>query len=223
MTSLALLQLVSPALPVGGFSYSEGLEVQIQAGMLADERALEGWLEAELTRGSLRLEAASLVTRADDCSAWVRRGDAAARQRLLNLDGWLLATRDAAELRAQHRQMGQSLLLLLAEMGHSLPAPLSLAWPASWAWAARALKLSDREMVQGYLYSWVANQLSAAVRLLPLGPSRAQVLQQRALPLIADQAEQLLDRDPRTLWSGGVGVGQAQLAHAELYSRLFRS
>ena len=119
----------------------------------------------------------------------------------------LLATRDAAELRAQHRQMGQSLLLLLAEMGHSLPAPVSLAWPASWAWAARALKLSDREMVQGYLYSWVANQLSAAVRLLPLGPSRAQVLQQRALPLIADQAEQLLDRDPRTLWSGGVGCG----------------
>ena len=77
--------------------------------------------------------------------------------------------------------------------------------------------------MQGYLYSWVANQLSAAVRLLPLGPSRAQVLQQRALPLIADQAEQLLDRDPRTLWGGGVGVGQAQLAHAELYSRLFRS
>ena len=223
MTSLALLQLVSPALPVGGFSYSEGLEVQIQAGMLTDERALEGWLEAELTRGSLRLEAASLVTLANACSAWVRRGDAAARQRLLNLNGWLLATRDAAELRAQHRQMGQSLLLLLAEMGHSLPAPLSLAWPASWAWAARALKLSDREMMQGYLYSWVANQLSAAVRLLPLGPSRAQVLQQRALPLIADQAEQLLDRDPRTLWSGGVGVGQAQLAHAELYSRLFRS
>ena len=74
MTSLALLQLVSPALPVGGFSYSEGLEVQIQAGMLADERALEGWLEAELTRGSLRLGAASLVTLADDCSAWVRRG-----------------------------------------------------------------------------------------------------------------------------------------------------
>ena len=103
MTSLALLQLVSPALPVGGFSYSEGLEVQIQAGMLADERALEGWLEAELTRGSLRLEAASLVTLANDCSAWVRRGDAEARQRLLNLDGWLLATRDAAELRAQHR------------------------------------------------------------------------------------------------------------------------
>lgn len=223
MTSLSLLQLVSPALPVGGFSYSEGLEVQIQAGNLADEQALEGWLEAEIIRGSLRLEAASLVTLANDCSAWVLHGDAEARLRLVHLDGWLLASRDAAELRAQQRQMGQSLLQLLVEMGHSLPAPLSLAWPASWAWASRALKVSDREMVQGYLYSWVANQLSAAVRLLPLGPSRAQVLQQRALPLIADQAEQLLEAHPQTLWSSGVGVGHAQLAHAELYSRLFRS
>ena len=223
MTSLSLLQLVSPALPVGGFSYSEGLEVQIQTGLLADESSLEGWLEAELTRGFLRLEAASLVTLADDCSAWALHGDAAARLRLLHLDGWLLASRDAAELRAQQRQMGQSLLQLLDDMGHSLPAPLSLAWPASWAWAARALKLSDREMVEGYLYSWVANQLSAAVRLLPLGPSRAQVLQQRALPLIADQAAQLLEAHPQTIWSGGVGAGQAQLAHAELYSRLFRS
>jgi urease accessory protein len=199
------------------------LEVQIQAGNLADEQALEGWLEAEIIRGSLRLEAASLVTLANECSAWVLHGDAEARLRLVHLDGWLLASRDAAELRAQQRQMGQSLLQLLVEMGHSLPAPLSLAWPASWAWASRALKVSDREMVQGYLYSWVANQLSAAVRLLPLGPSRAQVLQQRALPLIADQAEQLLEAHPQTLWSSGVGVGHAQLAHAELYSRLFRS
>ena len=78
-------------------------------------------------------------------------------------------------------------------------------------------------MVEGYLYSWCANQLSAAVRLLPLGPSRAQVLQQRLRPLIAEQSSFLLLQDCRTLWSGGVGAGQAQLAHAELYSRLFRS
>ena len=54
MTSLALLQLVSPALPVGAFSYSEGLEVLIQAGSIADEQAIQAWLEAELQRGALR-------------------------------------------------------------------------------------------------------------------------------------------------------------------------
>jgi urease accessory protein len=60
MTSLALLQLVSPALPVGAFSYSEGLEVLIQNGALNDEFDLQHWIEAELQRGALRLEAAAL-------------------------------------------------------------------------------------------------------------------------------------------------------------------
>ena len=222
MTALSLLQLVSPALPVGAFSYSEGLEVLIQAGDLCEETQLQDWLEAELTQGMLRLEAAALPLLAADVSAWCA-GESAARQRLLELDGWLLATREAAEVRAQQRQMGQSLLQLLVDMDHPLPEPIHLSWPAAWAAAAVALNVPALAMVEGYLYGWVANQLSASVRLLPLGPSRAQVLQQRLLPLIAEQARQLQDCDPRTLWSGGVGAGLAQLHHAELYSRLFRS
>lgn len=222
MTSLALLQLVSPALPVGAFSYSEGLEVLIQSGVLADAEAVHHWLVAELKRGSLRVEAAALGSLSQDLAAWLR-GDASARQRLLERDAWLLAMRDAAELRAQQRQMGMSLLQLLDEMGHALPEPLALGWPAAWAWAAHALQVPESEMVEGYLYGWVANQLSAAVRLLPMGPSRAQVLQQRLLPLIAQQAEQLRASDPQELWCSGVGAGLAQLAHADLYTRLFRS
>ena len=112
---------------------------------------------------------------------------------------------------------------LLADMGHPLPEPVPLAWPAAWAWAAVSLNVPVQEMVEGFLYGWVANQLSAAVRLVPLGPTRAQVLQQRLLPLIVDQAHQVLGQAPRELWSGGVGASLAQLAHAELYSRLFRS
>ena len=222
MTSLSLLQLVSPALPVGAFSYSEGLEVLIQAGTIDHESALRSWLEAELQRGSLRFEAAALRPLAAELSAWCK-GDLTAKNRLLSLDGWLLATREAAELRAQQRQMGQSLLLLLADMGHTLPEQLPLAWPAAWAASALALQVPQADMVQGYLYSWVANQLSAAVRLLPLGPSRAQVTLQSLLPLITAQAEVLNAVDPGQLWSGGIGAGMAQLAHAELYSRLFRS
>jgi urease accessory protein len=223
MTSLALLQLVSPALPVGAFSYSEGLEVLIQAGALKSEAGLEQWLIAELERGALRLEAAALSNLMVDLNSWARGADDQARLRLLDLDGWLLATREAAEVRAQQRQMGGSLLQLLADMGHPLTEPLPLAWPAAWAWAALSLGVSEADTVEGYLYSWVANQLSAAVRLLPLGPTRAQVLQQRLLPRIAAEAQELLAADPRTLWSAGVGASLAQLSHAELYSRLFRS
>ena len=222
MTALALLQLVSPALPVGAFSYSEGLEVLIQSGDIGEEAQLQAWLEGELNNGMLRLEAAALPHLRAELSNW-RAGEAAAQRRLIDLDGWLSATREAAEVRAQQRQMGQSLLLLLADMGHPLPERIALSWPAAWASASLVLNVTVPEMVEGYLYGWVANQLSAAVRLLPLGPTRAQLQQQRLLPLIADQAVLLQGSDPRKLWSGAVGAGLAQLTHAELYSRLFRS
>ena len=223
MSRLALLQLVSPALPVGAFSYSEGLEVLVQTGALSDAPGLEQWLTSELQRGAVRLEAAALPELVRHLRGWVQDHDIAARDRLLHLDGWLLATREAAEMRAQQRQMGGSLMALLSEMDHPLPESVPLAWPAAWAWAALSLQVSELEMLEGYLYGWVANQLSAAVRLVPLGPTQAQVLQQRLLPLLELQARELVGRDPRLLWSAGVGASLAQLAHAELYSRLFRS
>ena len=224
MTSLSLLQLVSPALPVGAFSYSEGLEVLIQNRTIVDEAALLSWLQTELQHGSLRVEAAALRPLSALLCAWATASDDSARERLIDLDGWLHASREAAEMRAQQRQMGVSLLQLLSDLGYPLPYQLSLSWPTAWAWACHALRVDDRAMVEGYLYSWIANQLSAAVRLLPLGPSRAQALQHKLLPLIEMQSDVLLRVvDPRELWSSGVGVGLAQLAHAELYSRLFRS
>ena len=223
MTSLALLQLVSPALPVGAFSYSEGLEVLVQTNGLNDEQAVQDWLTAELTRGTLRLEVAALPKLRQQLELWVHQADVQGRHGVQDLDGWLLATREASELRAQQRQMGQSLVQLLDDLGHPLPEPVRLSWPAAWAWAASAMKIPVLDMLEGYLYGWVANQLSAAVRLVPLGPTRAQVLQQRLLPLVQEQALQLRDMDPRQMWSAGVGASLTQLAHAELYSRLFRS
>ena len=222
MTSLALLQLVSPALPVGAFSYSEGLEVLIQNGSLIDAFDVQHWLEAELQRGALRLEAAALNPLRIQLQRWKEESSEMPSD-LMSLDGWLLALRESAEMRAQQGQMGGSLLELMADLGHPLPQPVVLAWPAAWAWAALSLNISEIEMVEGYLYGWVANQLSAAVRLVPLGPTTAQRIQQQLLPMIRDQASALKDQDPHSLWSGGAGAGLAQLAHAELYSRLFRS
>jgi len=199
MTSLALLQLVSPALPVGAFSYSEGLEVLIQNGSLTDAFDLQDWIEAELQRGALRLEAAALNPLRVQLQRWEEKQSERPSD-LISLDGWLLALRESVEMRAQQRQMGGSLLELMADLGHPLPQPLVLAWPAAWAWAALSLKISELEMVEGYLYGWVANQLSAAVRLVPLGPTTAQRIQQQLLPMICDQASVLKDQDPRTLW-----------------------
>ena len=216
---LRLFQLVSPALPVGAFSYSEGLEVLVQRGALSDAAAVGTWLQAELQRGAVAVEAAALQP--------LQRALAAADQAAATaLDGWLLAQREAAELRAQQRQMGQSLLQLLADLGWPLPPALAaaaLAWPAAFAWAAHCLALESPAIEEAYLYGWVANQLSAAVRLVPLGPTQAQRLQLQLAEPIAERAVALAGADPQQLWSGGVGAGLAQLQHAELYSRLFRS
>jgi urease accessory protein len=218
---LRLFQLVSPALPVGAFSYSEGLEVLVQSGCLADAAAVRAWLEAELRRGLVAIEAAHLPELMLRLAAGEL--DAAAER-----DGWLLAQREAAELRAQQRQMGRSLLQLLADLGW--PLPLSLGWTGAWAWAGVCLELPPLPVLEAYLHGWSANQLSAAVRLVPLGPTEAQRLQLALAPLIAERAAALLaacqtGTDPAAdgLWSSGVGAGLAQLRHAELYSRLFRS
>ena len=248
---LRLFQLVSPALPVGAFSYSEGLEVLVQAGRLTAVEPLEAWLRAELLGGAITLEVAALAPLqallqklpegmgaedSEDTEDSEDGGAERARQAwsaLTDLDGWLLAQREAPELRAQQRQMGLSLLLLLADPGLPLPAAggagpsttetPTLAWPPAYAWAACCLGLCSPAIEEAYLYGWVANQISAAVRLVPLGPTQGQRLQLALAPLIAERAHTLAAADPRSLWSRGVGASLAQLQHAELYSRLFRS
>lgn len=229
LARLRLFQLVSPALPVGAFSYSEGLEVLLQGGRLAGPEPLEAWLRAELARGGVAIEAAALATLRELLTRWrlgVSPQGPPAWAALLELQGWLIAQREAPELRAQQRQMGQSLLQLLADLGWPLPPALAaaaLAWPAAFAWAAHCLALESPAIEEAYLYGWVANQLSAAVRLVPLGPTQAQRLQLQLAEPIAARAAALAAADPHSLWSGGVGAGLAQLQHAELYSRLFRS
>jgi urease accessory protein len=231
---LHLFQLVSPALPVGAFSYSEGLEFLVQQGRIGNGAAVESWLRAEMERGAVTLEAASLPGLMGALAVW-REPEAAeedrrsAIQRLISRNDWLLAQRDAPEMRAQQRQTGGSLLSLLAELGFPLPGPPAgmgapaLAWPAAWAWALVSLAIPGDEGMEAYLHGWVATQLSAAVRLVPLGPTEAQRIQLRLAAPIVGRAEGLAGCDPERLWNGGVGASMAQLGHGELYSRLFRS
>ena len=181
-------------------------------------------LEAELRQGVVRLETAALEPMQQWLQQWPTAAEAGAEAQLRDLDGWLLAQREALELRQQQRQMGRSLLQLLAELGWPLPdGALDLSWPAAWCWAGCCLGVEAEALRQGYLFSWVANQISAAVRLVPLGPTQGQRLQLALAPVIDGQAKALAGVDPHQLWSSGVGAGLAQLQHAELYSRLFRS
>ncbi len=224
MTSLAILQLVSPALPVGAFSYSEGLEFTAQKNKVSTESEVFDWLEGELKRGQLRIEAASLSVVMDCLDKWRIDQTSQAEKKVYDWDAWLLASRDSLEVRSQQRQMGMSLFQLLADLGFQLPNnQKNLSWPIAWSWAGLSWSLPKSQLVQGYLYSWVANQLSSVLRLLPFGPNKIQNIQFQLMPLISSQADVLVNQDPHQLWTGDIGSTMAQQSHKELYSRLFRS
>jgi len=219
-----MLQLVSPALPVGGFSYSEGLEWQIQKEKIINESTLFEWLKAELLRGQIRLEASAQSFIRDSLDDWQSTNEKNAIADLVEWDNWLLALRDSDKIRSQQKQMGQSLIQVLLKLGCSLPEEAkNFSWPSAWGCGGLFWKLSKVEVIEGYLYNWVANQLSAGIRLMPLGPTEAQQLQFSLLPLIETQAKELLSKNPHHLWTGDVGATIAQSSHSELYSKLFRS
>ncbi len=224
MNSLRLLQLVSPALPVGAFSYSEGLEVLAHSEKILTESELTTWLEGELLRGQLRIEAAALSPMMDCLKNWKEEQSTKSKMIVYQWNSWLLALRDSIEIRSQQLQMGKSLLQLLSDLNYPLPnKKKDLAWPIAWSWAGLSWSISKTEVLQAYLYGWVANQLSAALRLLPLGPNKIQTIQFKLVPLIESQSKLLLNKDPYTIWTGDVGATMAQQTHAELYSKLFRS
>ena len=216
-----LWQLASPTLPVGGYTYSEGLETVVQQGRLQDVADLECWLTAELSSGAVRVDAAVIHR----CLLALREGDWAAAQRH---DDWLLAQRSCGAMRQQQRQMGRSMLALLRQLTADHGCPLA-DWPhgaglaLAWSLAGERFQLPVTPLLEAFLFSWSANLISAAVRLAPLAAPEGQQLQLRLQEPIAALAAAAPDLDLRALWPETLGPTMAQLGHDGLYSRLFRS
>ena len=221
---LEILQLLSPSLPVGAFSYSEGLEWLVQNQKVNNETTLFNWIESELSRGQITIEASSISHIMKDLVDWKNNRDAQHKFVIEEWNSWLSSLRDSPDVRSQQTQMGESLLQLLIDLDHPLPDnEKTFIWPIAWAWAGVCWDIPQIDLVEGFLYSWVANQLSAALRLLSLGPTKAQQLQKKSLKLIKSQASYLLEQNPKEIWVSDVGAIMAQQSHVELYSRLFRS
>ncbi len=220
---LALLQLTSPALPVGAYSYSEGLETLIDRQLIINDNQLQLWLTASLATGSIGIEAAILLRA---YRAWAGRD----LDSLSYWNHWLSATRESYELQQQNWQMGRSLLKLMrdlqpqeywAELETTLGENCNFA--IVFALAVAEGKMDERTMLMGYLYSWASNLVSAGVKLIPLGQTDGQrLLQQLGAPLVAavDRALMLPDED---LFSCNWGLALASMTHETQYSRLFRS
>ena len=217
---LQLIWLASPSLPIGGFSYSEGLESAVDASLVATETEAFDWLAGQL---HLTLARADLVVIAQAVPAW-RDGNEA---RLQQLNDWVLQTRESAEFRLQTEQMGRSLLAWL-QLHHSdataqfapLPSP---TYPLAFAFAASRTDAGAQDACLAFAFGWAENMVAAAVKALPLGQSAGQRILARLvheIPVAVDHALQVQD-DDRQAFSPMLAILSAR--HETQYSRLFRS
>ena len=222
-TLLRLMWLASPALPVGGFSYSEGLEAAIEAGWVHDEASAATWLLDQLRLGLGRAEL-PLVAQAFD--AWT----AADLPRAAALNDWLRTTRESSEMRQQAEQMGRSLHDWLRQrapddervafLGKLSPAP---TWPVAFALAAALSGAPRREALLAYAFGWAENMVQAALKAVPLGQSAGQRILSQAIDVIDGvvAGALALPDDERRAFTPMLAILSAQ--HEAQYSRLFRS
>ncbi|MEN9843407.1 MAG: hypothetical protein RLZZ612_1236 [Pseudomonadota bacterium] len=235
LSLLQLMWLASPALPVGGFSYSEGLEAAIDSGRVQDEGAVAAWLVDQLWLGQARSE---LVVLAQAVRAW-RAND---RARAHALNDWVLHTRETAELRLQSLQMGRSLLEWLRQLPPMSPLPHTSAdtqahlqahlqamqswpptWPVAFGLAAAHTTASVRDCVLACAFGWAENMTQAAIKAVPLGQTAGQRILARLvedIPAAVDEALQRTDAQ-RMAFAPLLAIVSAQ--HETQYSRLFRS
>lgn len=220
---LQLLWLASPALPVGGFSYSEGLEPAVESGFVTDEASATRWVVDQLRLGQAR---ADLAVMAAAMTAW-QDADAA---RLAELNAWVLGTRETSELRQQVEQMGRSLADWLRQRAADDPRLPLLAvlrpapsWPVVLALALERSGATAHDALSAAAFGWAENMVQAAVKSVPLGQSAGQRMLQAlvdAIPVVVETALATGDAE-RQAFTPMLAILSAQ--HETQYSRLFRS
>ncbi|MEH6499285.1 MAG: urease accessory protein UreF [Pseudoalteromonas distincta] len=217
---LRVLQLASPALPIGGYAYSQGLEYAIEQDWVTDLDSAAAWLTALAERSLGRLDIPVLLRQ----YAALQQAD---ENRFAEWNDWLLASRETAELYLEDSQQGGALLRLMK----SLEVPSAMAWRtgeplaliSAFAMAGQHWRTGANPLALGVLWSWLENQTGAATKLIPLGQTDAQRLLDRllpALPPIVEQAAGLADEE---LGAGLPGLAFASARHEQQYTRLFRS
>lgn len=217
-----LLRLASPALPVGAYCYSQGLESAIDLGLVTGAAEARGWLSA-LLDGPVAHFDAPIVAR-----AW--RAQAARDEYALGrLNALYLASRDTAEQRQETVQMGHSLRRLVlalpegADAGWPGDENADLCFPIAWAIAAGCFGIGEHQTVCAWLFGWLENQVIVLMKALPLGHTAGQQLLSALLPSLGRAAQLAVALEESEL--SGLAPTQAWVAmrHESQYSRLFRS
>jgi urease accessory protein len=223
MALVRLLQLASPALPIGAYSYSQGLESAVDAGTVLDAATAATWIGDLLDL---------VVAPGEAAVAWRLLGAAKRRdwREFGSWNTWFCASRETAELRAETEQMGAALIklaaaleLLDAEATEELAQWPALSLPAAYALSARGFEIDSDDALVAYVWSWLEAQEAAAIKCVPLGQVAGQRLLKALgehIPGVVAAARATLDDD---VTSFALGLALASARHETQYTRLFRS
>ena len=219
---IQLMWLASPALPIGGFSYSECLEAAVESARVATEKEANEWLLNQL---HLSLARSDLAVVAQAVPAW-QAGD---HERIHSLNAWVLQTRESSELRAQTEQMGRSLLEWLrnhttarTDQINTLAA-LQATYPLAFALAASATQAPLRDCLLACAFGWAENMVQAAIKSVPLGQSAGQRILSALAAEIPSAVDHALSLGAHQLQAFSPMLAILSAQHEVQYSRLFRS
>jgi urease accessory protein len=225
---LRLLQLCNSSLPVGAYSYSEGLETLVDRQAIASAEDLQQWLSQELTWGSIRVDA-TLMLRAYQA---VKAQDA---ETLQYWNVWWSAARETEELRLQSWQMGRSLLKLFLALtderstsaqqwsGIQDLTQCNCNFAIAFGVVAATWQIESISATMGYLHSWTMNLVNAGIKLIPLGQTAGQQILINLESIITEVSEAIDLVKDESLESWSWSLSLASMTHETQYSRLFRS
>ena len=218
-----LLQLASPALPVGAYSYSQGLEWAIETRDVIDSHAAQRWIEDHLALVIARFEAPIYAA----CFAAWQREDAA---EVARLNAEFIASRESAEPRAETLQVGFSYSAWCRDVSPltdaqraALAAMDRVCGPVAASLAALASGLSVRDGLTGYVFGFTENQVMVLAKALPMGQIAAQKLLYALGDAVTRTVDAALAVEEADWSSASPWLAIAQMKHETQYSRLFRS
>ena len=220
LSELRLYQLISPSLPIGSFTYSQGLEWAIEAQWITDTPSLKQWLNSILDHSIITLELPILLRL---LSAFETSDEAS----VVRWTQWLLACRETAELRKEEQQRGAALARLLPSLGVSIPENITMhvakCQLTGFALAAHQWGIDVHKLCYGYCWGWLENIVLAGVKLIPLGQTDGQKIMFELAEKIPSSVEKALSLKDFDIHSSTPALAIASSRHETQYTRLFRS
>ena len=217
---LKLMRLTSPSLPIGGYSYSQGLEFAVSSGWVHDVSTASDWIQGLLKNSLVNLDLPILKRL---YQSWQESN----LEKVAYWNDFILASRDSHELQEEDRQLGKALARLLVDLeledAKDFLKPPCGGFLALYSLAVVKWDISLNDAASGFLWMWSENQVLCAIKLIPLGQTDGQKILSVLIETISQVTERGLNLSDDDIGYTALGQGIASALHETQYTRLFRS